>query len=289
MLLAFTKLCYEIRLARTCWFRRCTVFSPKTQLTIFSTSHLQLTFELDGFTFIPSPNAWRNLSYDAALPTSCATTAPACGSLRVGHIHRTKFLIKHHTPESQQQVGTRTSSEALQARLEQPVPVPEFENETPEPPHNVASKTSGEVAQATPKQPMAVPLLKNETFEPPQYYVATNTSSEGVQTPPEQPSVVPSDRNETPAPQHEETANKSTEALLVPPEHESNTSWVWENAGGEFGLSADWQKAILVPGSGDGIRGDRCLNSEHQDEVRKILARRDSTPPTEKVLCCIIK
>lgn len=79
----------------------------------------------------------------------------------------------------------------------------------------------------------------------------------------------------------------SDEDPQAPPGQATNAPWEWENAGGEFGLSADWQKAVLLPGSGEDIRGERCLSDENQEQVRQILARRDRTAATEKVAACV--
>lgn len=84
----------------------------------------------------------------------------------------------------------------------------------------------------------------------------------------------------------------------------SDAGWAWENAGGKFGLSADWRVAVVLPGDrGDvgspsrignsstksfegygerdisGIRGKACLTQEKQEEVRQILDRRKNRPP----------
>lgn len=71
---------------------------------------------------------------------------------------------------------------------------------------------------------------------------------------------------------------------LSEPEAEFLTeSEVQEISGGEFGIFSDWRKSIILPESGESIRGDRCLTEEHQDEVQKILARRQETSRTQRV------
>lgn len=63
--------------------------------------------------------------------------------------------------------------------------------------------------------------------------------------------------------------------------------WLWANAGGAFGLSGDWRKALSTVESGKGLRGEHCSTSEEQEKVERILQRRRKTPPTEKVLQCL--
>ena len=57
----------------------------------------------------------------------------------------------------------------------------------------------------------------------------------------------------------------------------------------KFGLSSDWREAILIPGRGHEdmgatMRGEHCMEDANQEEVRKILRRRNSTPAFSKVL-----
>lgn len=63
--------------------------------------------------------------------------------------------------------------------------------------------------------------------------------------------------------------------------------WLWANAGGAFGLSGDWRKALSTVESGKGLRGEHCSTSEEQEKVERILQRRRKTPPTEKVAACV--
>lgn len=75
----------------------------------------------------------------------------------------------------------------------------------------------------------------------------------------------------------------------VEPEHQHGPQkihWTEEISGGEFGLAADWRKAIVTPGSANGIRGDKCRGQEEQEKVRMILERRNRTPPTQRVCSC---
>ena len=57
-------------------------------------------------------------------------------------------------------------------------------------------------------------------------------------------------------------------------------------AGGEFGLSAEWRKAIAIPPMGSErpeIRGGRCQTEGMKERVRVILERRRKTPADSKV------
>lgn len=64
------------------------------------------------------------------------------------------------------------------------------------------------------------------------------------------------------------------------------TPWLWENAGGKFGLSSNWHEAVLVSDGGEGeatMRGGQCMTAEKQEQVRGILERRGRIPLDEKV------
>lgn len=58
----------------------------------------------------------------------------------------------------------------------------------------------------------------------------------------------------------------------------------WKGAGGEFGLQADWRRAVAAQDGHDeqSLRGEACLTHERQLEVRDILGKRDSTTVARK-------
>lgn len=64
------------------------------------------------------------------------------------------------------------------------------------------------------------------------------------------------------------------------------TPWVWDNAGGKFGLSSNWREAVLATGGGEReatMRGEKCMTAEKQEQVQKILERRSRTSLDGKV------
>lgn len=64
------------------------------------------------------------------------------------------------------------------------------------------------------------------------------------------------------------------------------TPWVWDNAGGKFGLSSDWREAVSASGRGGGeatMRGEKCMAAEKQEQVREVLGRRSRTSLDGKV------
>ncbi|CAM9472050.1 unnamed protein product [Laminaria digitata] len=72
---------------------------------------------------------------------------------------------------------------------------------------------------------------------------------------------------------------------------DESAEWVWVNAGGEFGLSADWKVAVTVSDEYDelldSIRGQACNTEEKRAETQRVLDRRKATPADGKVASCV--
>lgn len=111
------------------------------------------------------------------------------------------------------------------------------------------------------------PIVNNEVPEQ-RTQVSSTVSTKAAQE--------PSERQEQDQDQHQHQQQMAPSMSVESPEGS-------EYFGGEFGLSADWRTAVVSPGSGEGIRGNRCLSEENQEVVRHVLARRDTVHPTEKV------